>query len=196
MHKLKSSIGIFIFIALFTVSECSLAITYSELTQNVNIDNAIRCVTFDPCVLVYIEEKEVIFKHTSEVPDLTDTVRTGVIKRPFKVSELEFDELVRIGWCEAGLEGFEGICLVYDTVLNRVKDPRFPSCVYDVLHAPGQYSTVNTKKFRECKPSKECYEALRYVLNNGVTNKSVLYFGRSPITNKNVFKHNHHHFSS
>ena len=184
----------YLFVIIFAVLETFSATIYSEVKYGIS-DNVLKEIEFDPCMLMFVQSTTITYKEIPGVPNL-EKEKTGTIKRPKKISDKDFDDLVRIGWCEAGLEGFEGICLVYDTVLNRVRDPRFPSTVHDVLYAPGQYSTVHTGKFKTCTPSKECYEALEFVLQNGVTNKDVLYFGRSPITNKNVFKHNHHYFSS
>ena len=81
--------------------------------------------------------------------------------------KISFDELYllsRVICWEAGSEWLSEdfrLC-VGEVVLNRVASPEFPDTVYDVVYQKGQYSGVNTLKFANLKPGRDCVDvALR-----------------------------------
>lgn len=54
--------------------------------------------------------------------------------------------------------------LVGCVVMNRVKDPRFPNTVSDVIYQKGQYPSVSSARFKE-QPSQIALDAAKYVLD-------------------------------
>ncbi len=76
-----------------------------------------------------------------------------------------FYELSHLIQAEAGYCSREMMIGVGSVVLNRVKSPKFPNTVYEVIHQPGQYSTVSWLASQV--PTEECEEATDYLLRNG-----------------------------
>ena len=53
---------------------------------------------------------------------------------------------------------------VGEVVLNRMASPEFPDTMREVLEQPGQYYGKNNRYFDDLKPSPECAEAARRLL--------------------------------
>ena len=75
--------------------------------------------------------------------------------------KISFDELYllsRVIYSEAGSQWLseEFRLCVGEVVLNRVASPEFPNTVYEVVYQKGQYSGVNTIKFANLKPGRDC----------------------------------------
>lgn len=62
----------------------------------------------------------------------------------YEISSKEKDLLIRLVYAEARGESLEGQTAVAAVVLNRVKSPKFPDTVWDVIHQPGQFTPVET----------------------------------------------------
>ena len=75
--------------------------------------------------------------------------------------------LATIIWCEAGNQSRTGKVAVGAVVLNRVRSPRFPNTIKEVLYQRGQFTPVGTGWFaRELADGvpESCYEAARAAL--------------------------------
>ncbi len=81
--------------------------------------------------------------------------------------------LATIIWCEARGESYEGQLAVGSVVMNRVRSGAYPSTVYDVVFASGQFSPVKTGSFQRAyengSANATAYKAAEEVLN-GYTN--------------------------
>ena len=82
--------------------------------------------------------------------------------------------LARLVQCEAGGEGDNGMRAVASVVMNRVRSPRFPNTVRDVVYAPGQFSPVRTKSAKMTSliqngASAQCVQAAKQALG-GIDN--------------------------
>ena len=82
---------------------------------------------------------------------------------------VDFDELwmlSKIIWCEAGSVWLpmEWKMAVGEVVLNRMASPEFPDTMQAVLEQPGQYYGEGSAYFNGVRPSAECVEAARRVL--------------------------------
>lgn len=74
--------------------------------------------------------------------------------------------------CEAGGEPYEGMLAVGAVVMNRVRSAAYPSTVYDVLYASGQFSPAKSgslERVYDKGPKAICYQAAREALA-GYTN--------------------------
>jgi hypothetical protein len=77
----------------------------------------------------------------------------------------DFYELSHVIQAEAGYCEREMMIGVGSVVLNRVKHEAFPNTVYEVIHQPGQYSTVS---FLDSQvPTALVEEVTDYLLRNG-----------------------------
>lgn len=84
-------------------------------------------------------------------------------------SPVEFEELYllsKIIYAEAGSVWLpmEWKMAVGEVVLNRMASPEFPDTMREVLEQPGQYYGKNSRYFNSLKPSVECVEAARRLL--------------------------------
>lgn len=61
--------------------------------------------------------------------------------------------LADVMWCEAGVEGRIGMLAVADVVLNRVKSPRFPNTIPDVITQRHQFECIQKEKPKEVSMS-------------------------------------------
>lgn len=80
-------------------------------------------------------------------------------------SDDDFYELSHLIQAEAGYCERDMMIGVGSVVLNRVKSSKFPNSVYEVIHQPGQYSTVSWLASQV--PTEECEEVTDYLLRNG-----------------------------
>lgn len=77
----------------------------------------------------------------------------------------DFYELSHVIQAEAGYCKREMMIGVGSVVLNRVKHSAFPDTIYEVIHQPGQYSTV---LFLDAQvPTALVEEVTDYLLRNG-----------------------------
>lgn len=60
----------------------------------------------------------------------------------YEISTREKELLIRLVYAEARGEPLEGQVAVAAVVLNRVKSPKFPDTVWDVIHQQGQFTPV------------------------------------------------------
>ena len=83
--------------------------------------------------------------------------------------------LSRIINAESGNQVLEGKIAVGNVVMNRVKDPRFPDTVYDVLFQKNQFTPVSTGSiYRE--PNWESVLAAKLVMDGAEVMPTALFF--------------------
>lgn len=99
-------------------------------------------------------------------------------KRHVKYGEYPTDEdtmmlLAALIHCEARGESYEGQVAVGAVVMNRVRSPRFPNTIYEVIFAPGQFSPAMDGKvdrvLESGKINESCIKAAKEALS-GVSN--------------------------
>lgn len=64
-------------------------------------------------------------------------------------TEEELYELAAVIYLEAGGEPYEGQLAVGNVIMNRVRSRYYPDNLYDVIHAPYQFSVVNNIRYEE-----------------------------------------------
>lgn len=80
-------------------------------------------------------------------------------------SDDDFYELSHVIQAEAGYCERDMMIGVGSVVLNRVEHDDFPDTVYEVIHQPGQYSTVSYLSSQV--PTEEVEAVTDYLLRNG-----------------------------
>ena len=93
----------------------------------------------------------------------------------------ELDLLAALIYCEAGGESYEGQVAVGAIVMNRLKSPRFPNTIAEVIFAPGQFSpamsgAVELRIGLGSPPN--CYQAAQQALDGYSNVGDLLYFRR------------------
>ena len=100
-----------------------------------------------------IEEME------TEIEDETESET----EQPY--SDDDFYELSHVIQAESGYCSRDMMIGVGSVVMNRVNSSKFPNTVYEVIHQPGQYSTVSWLSSQV--PTEEALEVTDYLLRNG-----------------------------
>lgn len=98
----------------------------------------------------------------------------------------EIELLARIIQAEALGEPLEGQFAVGGVVLNRVKSPKFPNTIRDVIYEDGQFCGVDSKLFHQ-EIDPDIYEVSRLILEQGIDKSGGSLF----FLNKNVSKMGH-----
>ena len=95
----------------------------------------------------------------------------------------EVELLARIVQLECGHDIRDGKYATIETILNRIKDERYPNTLEEVLSQKGQFGTWRNRNIDKATPNLDTYEAVFMVLN-GQTN--VLSFDRLKFNNEPI----------
>lgn len=98
-----------------------------------------------------------------KVKDETEVETETETEQPY--TDDDFYELSHIIQAEAGYCSRDMMIGVGSVVLNRVKSDKYPDTIYEVIHQPGQYSTVSWLASQI--PTEEAEEVTDYLLRNG-----------------------------
>ena len=89
--------------------------------------------------------------------------------------------LATIIWCEAGNQSRTGKVAVGAVVLNRIRSPKFPNTMQEVLYQRNQFTPVGSGVFARALANgvpESCYEAARAALAGENPIGSCLFFQR------------------
>lgn len=118
--------------------------------------------------------------------DSKDTIKAGTKLRvvipsvldhkakPFTEEDLEL--LAKITQVEAGNESYEGQLGVANVILNRVKDPRFPSSIKGVIYSGKQFPPAHNGMLDKAKPNASVLRAAKDALNGKNNVGKAVYF--------------------
>ena len=109
------------------------------------VSSVIMCIMFSMICFAeeaVSEEDEEIRSYYSDVFD--------------SMSESEYDELIKLVYLEAAIEPYEGQIAVVEEILTRVRSPRWPNTVHEVIWQKGQFSQTakNISRITEGGPYK------------------------------------------
>ncbi|NBD27445.1 cell wall hydrolase [Paenibacillus glycinis] len=94
--------------------------------------------------------------------------------KPFTESDLML--LAKITMVEAGYEPFEGQLALANVILNRVKDPKFPDTIHDVIYSGRQFPPAHNGLLDKSKPNASSLRAAKDALNGRNNIKDAVYF--------------------
>lgn len=86
-----------------------------------------------------------------EVPQYTEVMQ---------LSEADEQRLLKIGQAEAGDQNIDGIALVMQVVLNRLKRDGYANTIEGVISQEGQFQSYINGSYFKAVPSEYCYLAL------------------------------------
>lgn len=119
---------------------------------------------------------------------------TNVIKkeRNIKVTQSEYENLLRLVEAEAGGEDLIGKMLVANVVLNRVEDSHFPDSINEVIFQSNkgvtQFSPISDGRFYTVQISAETIEAVNLVLQGEDNSQGALYFAARKAADENKMR--------
>ncbi|MDU0200606.1 MULTISPECIES: cell wall hydrolase [Paenibacillus] len=111
-----------------------------------------------------------------------DSLTLSKLKKSISPKHSVLDELARIIHSEARGESFLGQVAVGAVILNRVQSEQFPDSITEVIHQPGQFSSVDDGQFA-LQPNETAYRAAAAALNGMDPTTGALYF-YNPVTAK------------
>ena len=167
----------FVFINMFVL--ISMQTRASESVVEKIVVEKIPQVPIEQNVNIYkteVTEPEHITEDTEEVPLLSvaEMNRWGIT-----LTEDEINTLARIVFLESGTESDYAQWATIAVILNRMKDPRFGSTLYEVLSAPNQFSTwsYRNKGLIRDKEMNNIALVLYGVVSEHTDNMHYLFFG-------------------
>lgn len=128
--------------------------------------------------------------------EITDMMAREEWVKPFPVSQGELDLLAAIVYAEAGDQGYYGMQLVCDVILNRI-DHGFGNSISEVVYSPGQFSPVTDGGLDRAwgRVTQECYDACIEELTGSRINYDIIYFSMYGCANGQfVFQYGDHYF--
>ena len=97
-----------------------------------------------------------------------------------KLSEEDYQVLLRIVEAEAGCEDVKGKMLVAGVIMNRVESSKFPDTVKEVVfqreRGVAQFSPISDGRYERVRVSEETREAVERVLYGEDITEGALYF--------------------
>lgn len=105
-----------------------------------------------------------------------DSTKTVYITFENEAEDSDLLWLARIVHIEAGREIYEGRLAVANVILNRVKNEKFPSSIYDVIFQPNQFPPAAKGMLDDLTPNDGSYEAARAALSGDNNVGDSLYF--------------------
>jgi len=97
-------------------------------------------------------------------------------------TEEDFELLAKITMVEAGDESYEAQLAVANVILNRVKDPRFPNTIRDVIYAGKQFPPAHNGLLDKSVPSETARRAAKDALNGKNNIQDAVYFYNPKVT--------------
>lgn len=115
-------------------------------------------------------------KEVEQAPDLVRLVPDSTIQ----ISTEDYEALARIVEAESGAEEIQGCIMVANVILNRVKSPKFPNTIYEVIHQEvngvPQFYPVASGFYEKVKVQQSTYEAVDRALAGEDYSNGGLYF--------------------
>jgi len=89
--------------------------------------------------------------------------------------------LARMAMAEAEGEDTEGKALIILTILNRVRSPKFPGTIAEVIAEKNAFSSYSDGRYNRVEPDEDCWAALALIQGTGWDkSQGALYFERTP----------------
>jgi len=125
--------------------------------------------------------------------------RREKLKQQLEAFQANGDELALLAaliQAEAGNQPYEGQVAVGAVVMNRVKSPRYPNTIAEVIYAPGQFgpaSNGSLAKYLARGPKASCIQAAQEAINGYTTVGSYTRFksARSAVSAEHIIIGDH-----
>jgi spore germination cell wall hydrolase CwlJ-like protein len=97
-------------------------------------------------------------------------------------SQSDLTLLARISVVEAGKTSYEGQVAIANVILNRVKDPKFPKSIHDVIYSGKQFPPAHNGLLDQTKPTASALRAAKDALNGKNNIEDAVYFFNPRVT--------------
>ncbi len=129
-----------------------------------------------------VEEKHSFLEMVASVSSGQRVVDYEVLEqtKKYRLSDKDYEALLRIVEAEAGCEDQNGKLLVANVVLNRVNSAKFPNTVWDVVmqkeQGVAQFSPTVDGRYQSVSISEDTKEAVERALYGEDISEGALYF--------------------
>jgi len=144
----------------------------------------LTCVLI-PRSLIYSNELDKN-SNTSVYPAKTKTVKQQKVE-VINITNEELLLLSKLVTGEARGESYEGQVAVAAVVINRVRDPRFPNSIKDVIYQKNAFSVVKNGSI-DLQPTESAYNAAQDALYGNDPTNNAIYFWNPDIATCNWIK--------
>jgi len=107
---------------------------------------------------------------------------SGFLRAAEPYAEEELQLLAKLVQVEAGYESYEGQLAIANVILNRVKDPRFPATIRDVIYAGKQFPPAHNGLLDASEPGEIALRAARDALDGKNNVEDAVYFYNPDVT--------------
>lgn len=130
------------------------------------------------------------------VPRIADYALENSALEAYNTMEEQIMTLAQLIEAEAETENLNGKILVGNVVVNRIRSPKYPNTLNEVIYQKGQFQVVRNGKFDRVKNnvSVDSYVAALLAMN-GEGDPGILYFGTSRRNGHGHWKYGNHWFS-
>lgn len=150
-------------------------------------------------------EKKTLSTATRNEPVNSEGAQYTFVSEDFKLSDEDYQALLRIVEAEATSEDLKGKILIANVVFNRVRVRGFPNNVYDVIFDPGQFSPIRDGRFFSVPITNSTIEAVNRALAGEDYSQGALFFVARSMADadnvawfdrdlKRLFRHGVHEF--
>lgn len=129
----------------------------------------------EPIVITKLLEIENEEKKSKKVVENIATENNKV----YNVSETDREMLAKLLYCEGRGESIECQRAIISVVFNRLDSGKWGNSLHSVVYATGQFEPVSSGLLKKAKPSQTQYDAVDYIIENGVTIPSWVLFFRA-----------------
>jgi N-acetylmuramoyl-L-alanine amidase len=126
----------------------------------------------------HADDKLAQFTAVDSAEERTASMMT--VAEPFTEEELLL--LAKIVQVESGYESYEGQLAVANVILNRVKDPRFPNTIHDVIYSGKQFPPAHNGLLDKSEPNDSVLRAAKDALNGKNNVSNAVYFFNPDVT--------------
>lgn len=129
----------------------------------------------EPIVITKLLEIENEEKKSKKIVENIATENNKV----YNVSETDREMLAKLLYCEGRGESIECQRAIISVVFNRLDSGKWGNSLHSVVYATGQFEPVSSGLLKKAKPSQTQYDAVDYIIENGVTIPSWVLFFRA-----------------
>jgi N-acetylmuramoyl-L-alanine amidase len=133
----------------------------------------------------WLMERNGLQNEQLEAGQAVKVVIPGIISEKQNSEELYL--LAKIIFAEAGYESIEGQVAVGNVIMNRMKDPRFPSTIREVIYQPRQFTPAHNGSLEAVVPSESSIWAAQQALTGKNYVSDALYFFNPQRQSSNAF---------
>jgi N-acetylmuramoyl-L-alanine amidase len=143
----------------------------------------------------YIQNIEVLQNKNNKLANEITDLKTEINQLEQQLNNIKngsLDLLAKLVHHESNNQCIEGQQAVAEAAINRVRHPRFPNTLEEVLFQPGQF--MPRSELMSVRANEKNYEAVRKAFTSPILPSTYVYFATTPCNGRNHIKIQDHYF--